>query len=617
MASTDSRLSKIEFKPGFNRESTQYAEQGSWYDGDRVRFKDGKPQNLRGYNLFSPTTFDGTARDILAWSNNNGQSLLALGTEKKFYVYGTNGTLTDITPFRVLFDEADIQLTSGNPQVLISSTNHNVSTGDYLEFTSCSPTTGGFDLTSTNYGGPIFVVVSTSGLNNFYVSTVSAPTSTTTTQAGGGFYIATGLTNSTQGLGYGAGVYNAGVSSTGARGWNDPAEASSIIFDITQWSMDTWGEDLLANRRGGAIFYWDEDASTSPIRMVSIANGPAYNNSIVVSPQDRHLIALGSVPFGGSTLDPLLIRWADQENYEQWTPSATTTAGEFRLTDGTAIRSGIRSRNTINIWTDNALYLMQYVGPPFTFSQRQIGTNCGAISPHSAVDYNGVSYWMGENDFYSYDGQVRSLDCTFRTYLFDNFNMAASDKVYAGINSEFREIVWMWPSMDSAATGMIDSYILYSPEGKYWVYGSSFYSTYQDMNVFNNTIATGNNYIWNNEPADIYSGYDPDTEQNIHLQSRLESAYFDLEDGNSFMFVDRFIPDYTIQNGSIELTLNFKNFPAGVTTTKGPFTISDTTNKIDLRARGRQANIELTSDSADVSWRWGNPRLSLQPYGKR
>ena len=182
--------------------------------------------------------------------------------------------------------------------------------------------------------------------------------------------------------------------------------------------------------------------------MTSVTNAPSYNNSIIVSPQDRHLIALGSVPFGGSALDPMTVRWADQEDYNEWTPSATTTAGEFRLTDGTEIRGAVRSRNNINIWTDNALHLMQYVGPPFTFSQRQVGSNCGLIAPHAAVDYNGITYWMGENDFFAFDGQVKVLDCTFRTYLFENFNMASADKVYAGINSEFREIIWLFPSHD-------------------------------------------------------------------------------------------------------------------------------------------------------------------------
>jgi hypothetical protein len=220
MASTDSRLNKLEFRPGFHRESTQYSEQGSWYDGDRVRFRNGKPENLRGYNLFTPTSFDGTARAIHTWADNNSEKLLGFGTEQKFYIYGNSGELTDVTPFRTLFDASDIQLTSGSGLVKVSITNHGVSVSDWLEFTSCTPTTGGFDLTSTNYGGPIYVVVSVDGLNNFYVSATSVAASTTTTQAGGGFYLASGLTNSIQGLGYGAGVYNAGASTTGERGWN-------------------------------------------------------------------------------------------------------------------------------------------------------------------------------------------------------------------------------------------------------------------------------------------------------------------------------------------------------------------------------------------------------------
>ena len=617
MASTDSRLNKLEFRPGFHRESTQYSEQGSWYDGNRVRFRNGKPENFRGYNLFTPTTFDGTARAIQTWANNDSEKLLAFGTEQKFYIYGTNGSITDVTPFRDTFDGSDIQLTASNPLVKVSITNHGVSVNDWLEFTSCTSTTGGFNLVDSNYGGPIYAVASVESLNVFYVSTVSAPVSTTTTQAGGGFYLSTGLTNSIQGLGYGAGVYNAGTSITGERAWNEAAESSSITFALTQWSLDNWGEDLIANRKGEAIFYWDQDASTSPARMTSVTNAPSYNNSIIVSPQDRHLIALGSVPFGGSDLDPMTVRWADQEDYTEWTPSATTTAGEFRFTDGTEIRGAVRSRNNINIWTDSALYLMQYVGPPFTFSQRQVGSNCGIISTHAAVDYNGISYWMGENDFFAFDGQVKVLDCTFRTYLFENFNMAASDKVYAGVNSEFREIVWLWPSNASADTGVIDSYVIHSPEGNYWIYGSSFYSTFQDRNVYNNTVATGNNYIWNNEPEDIYSGYDVSTGQNIPLPSFIESADFDMEDGNQLMFLDRIIPDYDISDGSIQFTIVTKKYPNGPEITKGPYNITASTQKIDLRARGRQAFVRIDSNSQNTSWSWGAPRISLQPDGDR
>jgi hypothetical protein len=612
MASTAGRLSKLEFVPGFHRESTQYAEEGKWYDGNRVRFREGKPENMRGYEkAVNDTPFTGIARDLITWSDNDTKKLMSFGTEKFLYVVDSN-QLYDSTPFvsaTTLTSVMNTQLNS--PLVSISITNHGVSVNDRIFITSATSIGGSGILLSGEYS-----VVAVGSLNTF---TISATTSALAAVTDGGtadieFILPVENTVPVQGTGYGAGTYNAGVSTTNARAWNRPAATGAITFKNSQWSLDNWGEDMVACRRGGKIFYLNVDASITPERAVVVSAAPSINNYIRVSPNDRHLIAYGSNEFGTGDYNPMLVRWSDQENFNDWTPSINSTSGEVILTGGTEIRGAIRSRNAINIWTDNAMYTQQFVGPPFIFNFQQVGTNCGLIAPHAAVDVDGIAYWMGENNFYAFDGRVRNLDCPVRRYLYDSFNMVNKDKVFAGTNSEFNEIIWLYCSQFSTEP---DSYIIYNYKENHWVFGSSFYSTFADKVIYDNTIATGQvsatapRYVWNNEPSNEYKG------DGQILPSYLESAEFDIEDGNNILFIDRIIPDYTItNNGSVELTLQFQEYPNSPIITKGPYTVQQTTKKVDLRGRGRQAKI-IVSASSDGSWRWGSVRANIQPDGMR
>jgi len=611
MASTAGKLSKLEFIPGFHRESTQYAEEGKWYDGNRVRFREGKPENLRGYNKAIQSNYYGIARDLLTWSDNDTKKLMSFGTEKFLYVVLSN-ELYDSTPFISATTLTSVMNTQINsPLVSISITNHGVSANDRIFITSATSIGNSGILLSGEYS-----VVAVNGLNNF---TISATTSAVATYTDGGtadleFILPNENTTPIQGTGYGAGVYNAGVSITGVRAWNQPAATGAITFQSSQWTLDNWGEDMLACRRGGKIFYLDVDASTTPERAVVVSAAPSVNNYIRVSPNDRHVVSYGCNEFGTGNYNPMLVRWSDQEDYTNWTPSINSTSGEVILTGGTEIRGAIRSRNAIFIWTDNAMYTQQFVGPPFIFNFQQVGTNCGLIAPHAAIDIDGVAYWMGENNFYAFDGRVRNLSCPVRRYLYDSFNEVNKDKVFAGINSEFNEIIWLYCSETSTEP---DSYIIFNYKENHWVFGSSFYSTFSDHSIFDNTIATGkvsataDNYVWNNEPKNIYTG------DGKILPSYLESAEVDIEDGNNILFIDRIVPDYTItNNGSIDITLQFQEYPNSPIITKGPFTIQQSTKKIDLRGRGRQAKI-IVSASSDSSWRWGAVRANIQPDGKR
>lgn len=623
MASTSGKLISLKLKAGFHRESTQYAEEGRWFDGDRVRFRKGRPENLRGYSKNHDTPIEGIGRDLLTWQNNDTEKLLSVGTEKKLYIL-SNGINYDVTPIRttVSIDSAvngSFSTSVGSPLIEVSLNAHGVSVGDFIAFSSTSIngfTTDGLDFSVTAFGGPVFEAVSVAGTTIFYVSTLSVAASTETDHGHGTaqFLIATGQNAAIQGLGFGAGIFRAGTSTTGLRAWNEAASSSDITFQSTQWTLDNFGEDMLAVRRGSQLFHWDADASLAPVRCSVVGTGPSKINAVVVSQNDRHVMALGTNTAGTSVFDPLLVRWSDQENYANWAPSISSTAGEIAVIEGSQIIGGKRGRNATHIWTDKALYAFQFVGPPFIFKTNLLGTNCGLLGPHAAIDVDGNPFWMGNENFFVFDGRVKKIDCTVRSYVFDAFNKVQADKVYAGINSEFREIIWLYPK-DGAIEP--NAYVIYNYEENHWVYGTSFYSTFADSDTYSNTLATGavsvsaDTYIWDNEPSGIYNG---DGEA---LTSYLQSADLDLGDGDELMFMDKIIPDFDINQSNICITVKTKSYPNGPETTKGPYMIGPATEKVNFRARGRTANINVSSSNMDVDWRMGNTRMAVQTDGKR
>ena len=620
--STSSKLVKMDFKPGIYRESTQYAEKGAWYDVDKVRFRAGKPENIRGYETRVSGTFDGAARDLLTWADNRRLKRATFGTSKKLFEH--NGDqIFDITPVSAsttLTNCFSVALSANT--VTVSAASHGRSTGDFVFFTSSTTIGGNILLGTTTYA------VSVINSNTFAID-VATTASAAQSSSGGGtihFLLGTGTDNAVAGLGYGAGSFTAGVCAAGGRGWNQPTStgASDFTSQITQWSLDNFGEDVVANRRGSSIYFYDTDASATPLRATLVSGAtnstPTTVNSIIVSPNDRHLICLGSNQFNTTasptgTFDPMTVRWSNQEDITNWVPSLSSTAGETVLTDGTEIVGGVRSRNAINIWTDNSLWTMTFVGPPFTFQFQQLGSNCGLIAPHAATDYDGISVWMGYDNFYVFDGQVKNLDCTVRRFIFDRLNRDQKDKIFCGINSEFKEVIWLYPSTDSDEC---DSYVIWSPSENYWTYGSSIFTTFADKTVFGNTITTGvtagGNNLYNNEPAGVF------TENGQPQSSFIESADFDMADGNEIMFLSRVIPDFTLNDGALTFSIKTKDFPESPTEREKPqppHTITNSTVKIDMRARGRQGRIRVSCNAANTSWRWGSVRLAIQPDGRR
>ena len=610
------KLAKFEFQQGFHRETTAYAEGQRWFDGNYVRFRAGRPENMRGYETRAlGVTFDGSARDLITWSDSDSKKRAIFGTPDKLYAH-EGDQIYDITPITTAVTLANVFGTSsGSTRVCCSDASHGRVVGDYVFFTSSAA------FNAVSLQDKTFPVISVESANVFTISVTGAAdaTESDTGTATFNYYIPTGNSIAAAGLGYGAARFQATVCASQTRAWNQPASAGSsgIVFGITQWSLDNWGEDVVANRKGSNIFYFDSDASVLPTRATSVTTSPIQTNSIIVSPNDRHLVALGTNEYAADatvsgTFNPMLVRWSDQDDRTNWVPSISSTAGEVVLTDGTEIIGAVRSKTAINIWTDNSLWLMEFAGPPFTFRFTQQGTNCGMVGQHGGVDFGGVTYWMGYDNFHRFTGQVEDVSCTVRRYIFDDINRDYYDKVFAGINSEFNEIIWLYPSGTKTEC---DKYVIYNPIDDYWIYGEMIFTTFADKEVFGNTLTTGvtvaGNNIYNNEPIDVFTG------SGETITSFVESGDFDIDDGNAIMFMNRIIPDYDLSGGKIKMKFTTKQYPESTETITKEFDITNTTEKVNFRSRGRQAKVRVSCDSNNASWRWGSIRLGIQGDGGR
>jgi hypothetical protein len=607
---TQLQLLKLDFAPGFHRESTQYAEQGKWYDGDRVRFRAGKPENIGGWNFKVSNSFEGTGRDLINWEDNDTLKRASFGTESKLYTYfgGVNYDITPITSTVTVTNK--LTTASGSTKVLVSAAN-TLSTGDFVEFTSMAATIGGNVFFTSGSDFKVSVINS----NSFEVltSTTAAATSAAAGVVTINFLLPVGTSTAVAGLGWNAGYYGQG-------GYGEAKAQSDITILPRQWTLDTWGEDLVAGLRGGHVYYWETSAGIES-RAIEVSAAPSVSNTLIVSQEDRHLICMGTNEFTGGAFNPLLVRWSNQNDFNNWTPSVSSTSGEAILGSGNRIVAAARSRNNIIILTDKSAHTMQFIGPPFTFGFNEIGTNCGAAGLHAAKDFDGRVYWMGTSNFYVFDGTVKNLPCTVRRFVFDDINLDQSDKIFAGINSQFKEITWLYCSKTATEC---DRYVTFNPNENYWVYGSTHFTTFVDRGVFSNSITTGVetssslSYLYDNEPEGIY------TANGSKIQSFVESSDFDMSEGNEIMFIDRMVPDMTISNevsgtsGQVNLQLTTKRYPnATDSVLKGPFTVEPTTSKISMRARGRQAKIRVATSTLGTSWRYGTIRLDIGKDGMR
>ena len=606
-------LTKLNFAPGIDKQNTEYGAEGRWIDSDNVRFHYGLPQKVGGWQKLIDDTLIGVARDIHAWTSLDGVRYTALGTDRKFYIY-TEGTIADVTPIRKTTSSISNPFTTnGTNNVTVTDNGHQASLGDFVTFDSFSAIDG-LDMNAE------FEITSITDSNNYVVTQTSNASGSTSGGGGTGninYQISIGPDASVYGYGWGIGTWNTGT-------WNTPRSTSTVTLDGRNWSFDNFGEDLIATVHKGGTFRWDTSSGLST-RATIISQAPTTSRFNLVSMPDRHVFLFGTETTIGdsSTRDDLFLRFSSQEDFTTWTPTATNTSGSFRIQDGSKIVAAVRSRNAVLVWTDNSLHALQFVGAPFTFSLVELGANCGAVGVHSAVDINGVAYWMSQNSFYLYDGTVKKLPCSVQDYVFEDFSIANYPETYAGINSEFNEITWFYPS---AASTQIDRAVTYNYLERSWHTSNLDRTSWSDYGVYQQPYAT--KYFPNNTATTptvigltagattFYEhevGFDDD---GTAMTAFITSGDFDIQDGQQMLSISRGIPDFKDQVGDATIKLGFKSFPSE-TATDISRTITTNTTKFDLRGRGRQANVDIRSTDVGANWRYGTLRLDVKPDGGR
>jgi len=599
--------------PGINKEVTDYTGQGKWTDGDMVRFFQGSAQKIKGWEKFISTTLVGVARDAHAWVGLDGTRLLAVGTDRKLYIV-VEGLAYDITPIRETQALTNPFTTNATTFVTVTDAAHGAAKGDFVTFDSFSAIDG-LDMNKE------FEITSITDNNNYVVTATSAASGSTSGGGGSGnakYQISIGPEVSTSAFGWGTDTWGAG-------GWGSPSTSTTVTLEARQWSLDNFGEDLIATVLNGGAFRWDTSSGVTT-RAAAITNAPTRSRLSLVSTPDRHLLFFGTQPTIGGTnaQDDLLLRFSDQEDINTYQPTAENTAGSLRIADGSRIVAAERSRGQILVWTDTSLHSLQFIGPPFTFGLRQLGQNCGIVGSHAGVDINGVSYWMSQDSFFLFDGSVKKLPCTVEQFIFNNLNVTGAENAFAGHNGEFNEIMWFYPRTGS---DIINAIVAYNyTEGTWWT-GTLDRTTWLDREVYDNPVAT--DYLptttANNE---VISGLtDGATQLFLHetgnngdgaaITAFVKSGVVQIGEGNDFAFVSKLIPDIEDQEGILNAKLEFKNYPNNSTSVTKTVTFQDNTDFVSLRGRGREFTVNVVSNTTGTAWRLGTQRFDIQPDGRR
>ena len=620
-------LSKFQLRPGIDREGTSYDTEGGWFDVNLVRFNKGRPQKVGGWRKANDTTFSGTCRALHAWVSLAGTRYLGLGTTCKYYIEEGGTTFTDITPIRLTTGNNEISFAAANGSsvLTVTDTAHGAVVGDFVTYSGCA-----------SLGGLIVASV----LNQEYVTSVNVYTITAKNTSG--VTVTANSSDSGNGQGTVVGAYqiNCGldvyVNSTGwgVSTWGDSTwGSSSSITEAGQlrlWTHDHFGQDLIINPRAGGVFYWSESefTSNSQIRAVNLSTKtganlvPTVGLQTLVSNTDRHVIVLGADPIVGGVrtgvIDPMLIAFSDQENALDFEPLTTNTAGDLRLDEGSLIVGAVKSRQEVLIWTDTALYSMQFIGPPYTFGINLLNNDSGLASPNAAVNTPPGVFWMGQENFYTYNGSVQKVPCNVLSYVFDDFNDGQIFKVVGFSNSKFDEVGWFYCSSNSIE---IDRYVMYDYVYKIWTYGQLSRTAWLDEGIVNYPRATSSNYLYQHE-----FGYNDDGSPMTNVF--IESSDFDIGEGEQFAFLSKIIPDVKFLNngesGLVNLVLKTRNFPGDSLTTNSTNAIASTTQQAHIRGRARQAVIRLESDDTntnssnnDTGWRLGATRIDVKSDGRR
>ena len=611
-------LAKATFQPGIDKQTSTYGSEGRWVDATNVRFRTGLPEKIGGWEKVIPAYIAGVVRGMKAWVSNAGVRYVALGTDRKLYVY-SEGVFFDITPLRI--NNAGLTnpftTTSGSPIVSVAYNSHGFAVGDFVIFKSFSAV-GGLDMNNE------FEVTSVTNTNAFTVTHTSNATSSVSGGGGSGNVdglLPVGTAVSTFGFGWGVGAWQG----TG-RAWNTPSATSTVALDATYWSLDTFGEDLLAIRNNDKLYKWDLSAGTGT-RAAVVSGAPTGNRFLLVSSPDRHVFLFGTETTIGdpNSRDDLFLRFSSQENPSNWNPASTNSAGTFRIQDGSRIVSAVRSRGSILVWTDTALHALNNIGPPFIFGLQQVGANCGAVSPNAVVDVNGATFWMSQTAFYMFDGAIKKLDCSVQDFVFDNIDGTSQGQVAAAVNTDFNEVTWFYPSSGSTS---LDRSVTYNYLEGIWYNNTGFARTaWVDRGVYNApyapkysaTVLPDNEVIMGVTAGSslLYAHETGKNDDGVAMPCQITSGDFDIEDGEQVLLCSRVVPDFKELIGTNNFKITFANYPASTNTRTFTSTIDAATKFFSVRGRGRQANIQIATTAMNDDWRFGTVRLDIKPDGRR
>jgi len=619
-------LLKLTLNPGIDKQNTEYGAEGGWVDCDYVRFQYGLPEKTGGWVYFNNVAqyLIGMVSQVFTWNSLEGVPYAIVGTTRKLYV-AVNSGWRDITPIRETTTNATFTTTSGSNVITVNQLTADIQIGDFIKISSVTGTPGG--IPNATLAGE-YEVISVVNPTSY---TIQAPVNASSSQTAVGtaviaYQISIGSDVSYFDFGWGTGTW--GLST-----WGTPRDAGSTtgtsLFSRV-WQFDNYGEDVVCQLVGGGTYLWDTSAGPD-FPAEQIAGAPTASRFALVSTPDRHLVCLGTEQVIGdpTTIDPMFVRFSDQENIAEFEPTATNTAGGQRLTDGSKIITGIRSRGQIIIFTDTSIHGMQYVGPPYTFGFSQLGSNCGCIGPHAAVDVNGIALWMGPEAFFVFDGTVKKIPCTVQDYVFKDINLVQGTKVHAGVNSLYNEVTWWYCSVTS---DYIDRYVTYNYLEGTWAIGSMPRTSWVDIGTYNrplaseyfedSTAAPVSNVTINGLTAGRSIVYIQETGKNAidqPINSYLRSGYFDIGDGDQMLFMKRFIPDFKNQVGDVTVRLLLRAYPSATASPSSldPYTVTPTTQKVDTRARGRQISVAVENSTLDGNWRFGTLRVDIQPDGLR
>ena len=621
-------LQKAVFNPGINREGTDYSNEGGWFDVNLVRFRKGYPEKFGGWTKNTPNSFLGTCRALHPWVALEGTKYLGLGTTWKYYIEeGSN--FNDVTPIRTTTAAGDVTFaaTDGSSTITVSDTAHGAVKNDFVTFSD-----------AVSLGGNITADV----LNQEYqIVSVTTDTYTITAKDTNGDTVTANSSDTGNGGSSTVGTYQINVgldvyipgTGWGLNGWGEgtfgSATALSVINQLRLWTHDHFGENLIMNVRGGGIYQWTENngTDTRAVDMSSISGAnlvPTVGLQVITSEKDRHLIVLGADPLNDAgtartgTVDPMLIAFSDQEDNLQFEPLITNTAGSLRLSSGSSIIGAVKSRQEILVWTDTALYSMQFVGPPYTFAVNLVNEGTGLVGPKAAVTAPSAIYWMGYNNFYSYNGSVQTIPCNVHNYVFNDINLTQSFKINAFTISDKNEVGWFYCSSSSDE---IDRYVIYNYMENLWTYGQLSRTAWLDAGIENFPRAVNGGYLYQQE-----IGFDADGSPMTNVF--IESSDFDIGEGDQFTFIRRIIPDFKFienqNNGSINIVVKTRNFPGDSLTTNSTNEISETTQQAYVRGRARQMVLRFESNddatnngNLGIGWRLGATRIDIKPDGRR